>query len=201
MTAVKICGITRLEDAQAAATHGATFIGFVLWPNSPRATTIETVRAIVRAMPKRVTPVGVFVNPTVDELNAAADAGIEMAQVHGDTAPVFAGARVAIIPAVHLAPEGDGVEPAVSDALVLLDAHDPVQHGGTGKTIDWARAATVARSRAIMLAGGLTPDNVRAAIQQVRPFAVDVSSGVESAPGIKDERLIQAFITTVKETK
>jgi phosphoribosylanthranilate isomerase len=172
----------------------------VLWAKSPRAATLDNVRAIVPTLPAEVTPVGVFVNPTADEINAAADAGIRIAQVHADSETPLTEARIPVIRAVHLATEGDAVEPNVRDELILLDAHDPVKHGGTGKTVDWKRAARIAQSRRIFLAGGLTPTNVRQAIEQVRPFAVDVASGVESSPGIKDHELIKAFIMAVKET-
>jgi phosphoribosylanthranilate isomerase len=200
VTSIKICGITRHEDAQEAARLGATFVGFVLWPGSPRAATLERVKTIVAALPGDVTPVGVFVTPTPDAINAAADAGIRLAQVHGDAAADFAEARVPVIRAVHLAADRpDGIEPDVDDELIVLDAHDPAKHGGTGTTIDWVRAARIARQRRIILAGGLTPFNVRQAIEQVRPFAVDVASGVESSPGIKDHGLLRAFIAAAKE--
>ena len=197
MTAVKICGITRGEDAAAACAFGADFVGFVLWQKSPRATTIDRVREIVPQLPGSVTPVGVFVDPTADEVKAAEDAGIRMAQVHSDALLEIQGVAIPIVRAVHLA--GDGIEPNVSDELVLLDAHDPVQHGGTGKTIDWQRASIIARRRRIFLAGGLTPANVQQAIAEVRPYAVDVASGVESAPGIKDHKMLRAFIDAAKE--
>ena len=196
MTAVKICGLTRAEDALAAAAFGADFVGFVLWPSSPRATTVEHVRTIVAALPSTVTPVGVFVDPTADDVRGAADAGIRIAQVHCDTPTVLRGVTIPVVRAVHLAP--DGIAPDVPDELVLLDAYDPVAKGGTGKTIDWNRAARVAQQRRVILAGGLTPGNVRQAILRVKPYAVDVASGVESSPGIKDHALIQSFITAAK---
>jgi phosphoribosylanthranilate isomerase len=196
MIAVKICGITRLEDAAAAAEWGASYIGFVLWPNSPRAATLDVVKRVVPALPLHVTPVGVFVNPVVDDINAAADAGIRLAQVHAAQGASLTSARVSIVPAVHLSM--NGIEPDVDDELILLDAHDPVKHGGTGKTVDWVRAAVIARSRRVILAGGLTPDNVAEAIQTVRPFAVDVASGVEAAPGVKDLIKLKAFIKAAK---
>lgn len=192
MTAVKICGITRAEDAAAAAEWGASYVGFVLWPNSPRAATLDVVTRVVPALPAHVTPVGVFVNPTIDDINAAADAGIRIAQVHAAQGALLAGASVPIVPAVHLS--ANGIEPDVDAGLILLDAHDPVKHGGTGRTVDWGRAAVIARSRRVILAGGLTPDNVAQAIREVRPFAVDVASGVEASPGIKDFNKLKAFI-------
>jgi phosphoribosylanthranilate isomerase len=197
MTEVKICGITRLEDALAAARFGASYIGFVLWPQSPRAASLDIVREVVRALPDHVTPVGVFVNPTSEEIDAAAEAGIRVAQVHVDD-PRQITARIPVVRAVHLA--GDGVEPAVNDDLILLDAHDPVKHGGTGKTVDWQRAAAIAKTRRVILAGGLTHLNVRQAIAEVKPFAVDVASGVEASLGIKDHDKLKAFIESVRES-
>ena len=200
MTAVKICGITRPEDAEAAARFGASYIGFVLWPNSPRAASLEIVTAIVASLPETVTPVGVFVDPTARQVNDAAAAGIRLAQVHGDSTAELTAVAIPVLRAVHLSAQDSGVEPDVPDELILLDAHDPVKHGGTGQTVDWKRAHVVARTRRVILAGGLTPFNVRSAIEQVRPFAVDVASGVESSPGIKDHGLLRAFITAARET-
>jgi phosphoribosylanthranilate isomerase len=201
VTAIKICGITRREDAELAAALGASYVGFVLWKDSPRAASLETVRAIAPSLPKAVTPVGVFVDPTADEVMAAAEAGIQMAQIHSDAPAFLRGVAIPVVRAVHLAIDRvDGVEPDIADELVLLDAHDPVRRGGTGRTVDWRRAAMVARSRRIILAGGLRPDNVRQAIDEVRPYAVDVASGVESEPGIKDHGLLHAFMAAVKET-
>ena len=201
MTAIKICGITRLADAEAAAALGASYVGFVLWPGSPRAATLETVRRIVPALPQSVTPVGVFVDPTAEDVKAAAAAGIRMAQVHSEVPVFLRGVTMPIVRAVHLAVDReDGVEPDIADELVVLDAHDPVKHGGTGKTVDWRRAARIARARRVILAGGLTPDNVHDAIAQVKPYAVDVASGVESQPGVKDHARLQAFFAAVKES-
>jgi len=201
MTAVKICGITLREDAEAAVRFGASYVGFVLWAKSPRAASLDLVRQIVPGLPENVTPVGVFVDPTVQEINAAADAGIRLAQVHSDSGLALDGVTIPVIRAVHLAAnQKAGIEPDIADELVLLDAHDPVKHGGTGTTVDWQRAHVVAQQRRVILAGGLTPFNVRRAIEEVRPFAVDVASGVESSPGIKDHGLLRAFITAAKET-
>ena len=200
MIAVKICGVTRPEDAEAAARFGASYIGFVLWPTSPRAASLDIVRAIVASLPESVTPVGVFVDPTARQVNDAAAAGIRLAQVHGESLPELSGIAMPVLRAVHLSAQGSGIDPDVPDELILLDSHDPVKHGGTGKTVDWKRANAVARTRRIILAGGLTAFNVRSAIEQVRPFAVDVASGVESSPGIKDHGLLRAFITAARET-
>jgi len=202
VTAVKICGITRHEDADAAVECGADALGFVLWPSSPRHTTIDAVRAIVRRLPPFVTPVAVFVDPSTDDLVCAADAGVRLAQIHGRL-PVGSNGRHAlpVLRAVHLSASGEAaIEPAVADDTVLLDAYDPVQHGGTGKTVDWTRARAIAAARRIVLAGGLTPANVGDAIRAVRPYAVDVASGVEAAPGIKDPQKLRAFIDAVRNT-
>lgn len=202
MTAFKICGITREEDAALAASLGAWAVGFVLWPRSVRHTTVGRVRAIVRGLPRTVEPVGVFVDPSEHDITEAVEAGVRIVQVHGNV-PLIGDPQVAqlVLRAVHLAADGaDGVEPPVNDRRIVLDAADPVQRGGTGKTIDWQRAAVVARSRQVILAGGLTPTNVSEAIRTVRPHAVDVASGVESAPGIKDHALLREFAKAVKET-
>ncbi len=199
MTAVKICGITRLEDAEVAVALGVNALGFVLWSASPRHTTLTAAGEIIRRLPPFVTPVGVMVNASADEIARAADAGLRLAQVHG---AVPAGPlRLRVLRAVHLSAQGgDAIEPDGDDDTVLLDANDPVRHGGTGRTVDWTRALAVAAKRRIVLAGGLTPDNVRAAILAVRPYAVDVASGVESTPGVKDHELLRRFMAAAKET-
>lgn len=202
MTAVKICGLTRPEDADAAVECGADALGFVLWPSSPRHTTIAAVRDMVRRLPPFVTPVAVLVDPSGDDLDRAAEAGIRLAQIHG-AVPVRSSGRprLPVLRAVHLSASGDAaIEPAVADDTVLLDAYDPVQHGGTGKTVDWARARVIAAARRIVLAGGLTPGNVADAIRTVRPYAVDVASGVEREPGIKDHAKLRAFIEAARGT-
>lgn len=202
MTAIKICGITRAEDAEAAVEFGADALGFVLWPSSPRRATLDAVREVVRRLPPFVTPVAVFVDPSTDDIERAADAGVRLAQVHGSV-PVWTTGRnpLPVLRAVHLSASGAAaIEPPVGDHTVLLDAHDPVQHGGTGKTVDWSRARAVAAVRRVVLAGGLTPVNVGEAIQTVRPYAVDVASGVEREPGIKDPVKLRAFINVVRGT-
>jgi phosphoribosylanthranilate isomerase len=203
MTVIKICGITRREDADQAAALGASFLGFVMWRHSPRYIPLERVRRIVAMLPASVTPVGVFVNPTADEVNAATDAGVCVAQIHGDSNGWHGGLMpgVEVIRAVHLVNgRPDAIEPDVPDHRVLLDAHDPVRHGGTGMLVDWSRARLLAQHRQVILAGGLTPHNVSHAIAAVRPYAVDVASGVESRPGVKDHELLRVFIAAAKGT-
>lgn len=200
MTAVKICGITQRDDARAAAEAGASFVGLVLWPGSPRHVPLDRVRAIIDQLPKSVLPVGVFVDPTAEDIDAAASAGIQLAQIHGDGGAWSKGIRsdVMIVRAVHLGERDGEIEPRWPAGKILLDAHDPVSHGGTGRTIDWSRARVIAEARQVFLAGGLTPFNVAQAVREVKPFAVDVSSGVEIRPGIKDHGKIRAFINAVK---
>ena len=202
MTPIKICGITRLEDAEAAVAMGANALGFVLWPHSPRYASFEVVQRIGTFLPPFVIKVGVFVNPSAGDVSQAAAGGIQLAQIHGEV-PTFAGRPpVPVIRAVHLGSGGaDSIEPSVPDATIHLDAHDADRHGGTGKTVDWQRAALVARLRRVVLAGGLTPANVAEAIATVRPYAVDVASGVEAGPGVKDHELMRRFIAAAKETE
>ncbi|MGH9200177.1 MAG: phosphoribosylanthranilate isomerase, partial [Vicinamibacterales bacterium] len=167
MTSIKICGITRLEDAQAAVKLGVHALGFILWPGSPRSVALDEVARLVSELPPLITPVGVFVSPTADNVRRAAEVGVRVAQIHG-AVPEWSGrAPVTILRAVRLAKGGgDGLNPAVPVLVpVLLDAHDDVLHGGTGKTVDWERAAAVARTRPVILAGGLSSENVAEAIQ------------------------------------
>jgi phosphoribosylanthranilate isomerase len=197
MTAIKICGITREADAGLAVSLGANAIGFVLWPKSPRHAEMARVKAITATLPPFVTPVGVFVDPTADDIARGAQAGLRLAQIHGRV-PVAS--ALPVLRAVHLGENEEGLDVEVGPIeTILLDAHDPVLHGGTGRTVDFDRAASIAKRRRIVLAGGLTPANVRDAINVVKPYAVDVASGVEAEPGIKDPAKLRAFITAVKE--
>ncbi|MEW6321463.1 MAG: phosphoribosylanthranilate isomerase [Acidobacteriota bacterium] len=200
MTAVKICGITRADDALRAADLGARAVGVVLWPDSPRAVSVARAAAIVRRLPPYVTPVGVFVRPTRADVSACVDAtGIRVVQVHGLLKLDGLEGPWTVIPAVRLGAAPGHVEPEMPDAAtVLIDAHDPVRHGGTGVAVDWEAAALVAARRRVILAGGLTPATVARAIEVVRPYAVDVASGVEAAPGVKDPAKMRAFIEAVR---
>ena len=199
MTRVKICGICRPEDGAAAAAAGATVIGMVFWPESPRAIDVETARAIVSALPTGVPAIGVFVNQPVDEINdIVGRAGLFGVQLHGDEPlETIAKIRRPVIRAMTVDDES-AIEAVPPHVTVLLDAHDPARRGGTGLTIDWARAAGIAAVRHVVLAGGLTPGNVGNAIRRVSPYAVDVSSGVERAPREKDPALMRAFVDAVR---
>ena len=201
-TRVKICGIRRHEDALLAAELGAAAIGFVFWPASPRFIDPYRARPIVRALPPFVTTVGVFVDQPVEYvLGVAGLLNLGAIQLHGgETVDEYARESFRVIKAV---PVDQQFSPSALDALpadvtALLDTHDPVKRGGTGRTIDWTRAAAAARQRRTILSGGLNPDNAAEAIRIVRPYALDVSSGVESAPGIKDPARLRALFDTVE---
>jgi len=192
MTAIKICGITREADAALAVRLGANAVGFVLFAKSPRHAELARVKSITATLPPFVTPVGVFVDPSADDIARASQAGVRLAQIHGRV-PVSS--ALPVLRAVHLGDNPDGLDVEVGPLeTILLDAHDPVLHGGTGRTVDFARAASVAARRRIILAGGLTPANVAEAIATVRPFGVDVSSGVEASPGRKDPDKVSRFL-------
>jgi phosphoribosylanthranilate isomerase len=192
----KVCGITRLADALHAVQHGATALGFVFWPDSPRYIAPDRAATIVRELPPTITAVGVFVNQPVDAIaRVAALAGIATIQLHGDEPAQYATTLGwPVWRAMSLADVNGTLEAWPPDTTILLDAHDPVRRGGTGQPIDWAQAADVARLRRVVLAGGLTPENVQQAIARVRPFGVDVSSGVEEAPGVKNPDKVAQFL-------
>jgi phosphoribosylanthranilate isomerase len=193
---VKICGITRIDDALAAVAAGANAIGFVFWPNSPRFVDPYRARVIARALPPFVTPVGLFVNqPLAFIAGVASLVRLGAVQLHGDESPAFA-ASIVGTPVIRALPV-DRAAAWPAGMTLLLDAHDPVQRGGTGRTVDWEAAARVAAERRVLLAGGLTPENVADAVARVRPFGIDVSSGVERAPGVKDRQRIKALFEAV----
>lgn len=199
MTFVKICGITRQEDALAAADLGASAVGLVFWRRSPRYIDPDRAAAIARTLPSSVKAVGVFVNQPREEVNAiAASVGLGAVQLHGDETPEYAaGMTRPVIKAVVLSESQAEIETWPEDVMLLVDAHDLSLRGGTGKTTDWKAAAALAKDRRVLLAGGLTPENVAQALALVRPFGIDVSSGVESAPGVKDHERLKALFAAV----
>jgi phosphoribosylanthranilate isomerase len=205
MTRVKICGITKLEDAEEALRLGAWAIGLNHHPESPRFCEPGVAAEIGAALKRRCEVVGVFVNPTLDEVARAADEEqLTMLQLHGDEGPAFCseaarrtGCRV--IKALRVR-SGADVQAAESyrTAFHLLDAHTPGTAGGTGESFDWELAAGRRSDVPLILAGGLTPDNVGEAIGIADPFAVDVASGVEASPRRKDPALLTAFFEGVR---
>ena len=197
MTRIKFCGLTRPQDLVVATKLGVDAVGFVLWANSPRGVGLDRTAELVTQLPNTVLPVGVFVQPTRAEiLQAVHVARIRAAQVHGLT-DVSDLRHLDCELWVAMSPQ-QPVTGIPDDATILLDAYDPERHGGTGRTIDWDAARTFAESRRVMLAGGLTADNVAEAIRRARPYGVDVSSGIEVRPGIKDESKMRAFANAVR---
>ncbi|RMM53152.1 phosphoribosylanthranilate isomerase [Pseudomonas syringae] len=200
----KICGITRIEDALAAADAGADAIGLVFYPKSPRAVTVLQARAIIAALPPFITTVGLFVNASRCELNETLDAvALDMLQFHGDETPEECdGYHRPYIKALRVKAGDDiaGVCRTYRNARgVLLDTYVEGVPGGTGETFDWALIPDDL-DKPVILAGGLTSANVAQAIAQVRPYAVDVSGGVEKSKGIKDREKILAFMSAVHGT-
>ena len=200
---VKICGITSVDDARQAVDAGADALGFVFWPKSPRFVTPETAAAIATEVPPFVTRVGVFVEASRDELFRTAErVGLDLLQLPGEV-PREAGGPLPrrVLRALRVGPgfrTEDALAWASAGAGLLLDTHRPDSPGGTGVAFDWARVRDL-RDRVpfLVLAGGLRADNVAEAIAVVRPHAVDVSSGVESSPGRKDEAKLRAFVEAV----
>ncbi|WP_373387930.1 phosphoribosylanthranilate isomerase [Pseudomonas alcaligenes] len=200
MTAVrvKICGITRVEDALAAAAAGADAIGLVFYAGSPRAVGAEQARAIIAALPPFVTTVGLFVDAGRDELaHILASVPLDLLQFHGDeSAEQCEGFGRPYIKALRVR-AGDDIVARVADYPgaqgILLDAYVEGVPGGTGEAFDWSLIPQ-GLSKPLILAGGLRPDNVATAVAQVRPYAVDVSGGVEASKGIKDAQKVGAFI-------
>jgi phosphoribosylanthranilate isomerase len=201
MVRVKICGIRRTEDALLAAELGAWAVGFVFWPGSARFIDPYRARRISTALPPWVVPVGVFVDQPAEYVSAVASlVRLGVVQLHGSETPEMVERMPQrVIKSVAVTSDFDesSVDRIPARAGVLLDAHDPERHGGTGTTVDWSRAAAAARRRRVLLAGGLRPENVRTAIDTVRPFGIDVSSGVESAPGVKDPDRLRALFAAL----
>jgi len=203
MVKVKICGITILEDALAAVEAGADALGFVFYPPSPRHIHPEQAAEIIRRLPPFVQTVGLFVDAELSIVNTTADrCGLDVVQLHGDETPGYCeSVRRRVIKAFRVR------DISSLDSLLqyqvsgcLLDAWSPAAPGGTGQSFNWEIAAVAAAQRPIILAGGLTPDNVAEAVRRVQPYAVDVSSGVECAPGRKDVDKVRTFITRARQS-
>lgn len=197
MMRVKICGITRVDDAMLAAELGATSLGMIFWPGSPRVVTLEAARAMTRAVPHGVSTIGVFVDQTLEDVRRiAASLQLSAVQLHGSESVEYA--RALSLPVIKAVPvtsafSVDQLDAWPEEITVLLDAHDAVKRGGTGRTIDWALAAAAAARRPVFLSGGLNPGNIQEAVLCVRPSGVDLSSGVEAARGVKDPAKLRAL--------
>jgi phosphoribosylanthranilate isomerase len=198
---IKICGVTRLEDALLASRLGADALGFNFWPRSKRHVNAAAAREIIARLPPFVTPVGVFVNQPEGEMRAiAAETGIQVFQLHGDEPPELC-SRLPL-PVVKAVPvdQVSTLSKLLSYEVQAFLLDTPSRgYGGTGRPFDWSLAEGVSEAAPVILAGGLTPENVAAAVRAVRPWAVDVASGVESSPGVKDADRMLRFITAVRE--
>jgi phosphoribosylanthranilate isomerase len=200
---IKFCGITTLGDAERAVAAGAWAVGLVLWPHSPRACDPDTAAEIAAALKRRAEIVGVFVNPTLEQVAQAADAiGLTMLQLHGDEGPSFCAESARrtgckVIKAARIRGRADlQALASFHTDYHLLDGRVP----GSGLTFDWDLARSHRGPTPVILSGGLSPENVGEAITAVRPFAVDVASGVERSPGRKDPRKLEAFAAAVQDS-
>ena len=207
---VKVCGITSLVDAEAAAVCGADFLGFILYPKSPRHVSLEAFQALRPKLPAAVKKVGVLVEPTLAELAQARDAGFDYIQMHFPNATAFpdAVAWLDVVPPDRLwlaprVPPGSALDlmfVALADTM-LFDTFSPDQIGGTGETGDWktfAKLQTKNKDNTWVLAGGLSPENIAAAIRESKAHVVDVNSGVEASPGVKDHAKLRAFFAALE---
>jgi len=207
MTVVKICGVTRPDDARMVAEAGTEWIGINFWPSSKRyvdASQGAAVAAAARAINSDIVVVGVFVNQSAEDIGqVSAVVNLDYAQLHGDeTAEHCAAVSVPVIKALAMSSSDDVGDIGAYPCETYLIDTPTAGYGGSGRTFDWSLGqAAVATGKRIVLAGGLNPDNVAEAIAQVAPFAVDVASGVESAPGVKDAALVRAFVQHAKQNK
>ncbi|HAP39483.1 MAG TPA: phosphoribosylanthranilate isomerase [Nitrospira sp.] len=205
MLKVKICGLTNAEDAAVAVEAGADAVGFVFHRKSPRCAETSAVKAIIRELPPFVLPIGVFVNEEPNVVRDVMDScGLALAQLHGDeTAAYCETLGRPVLKAIRIRDRGSFLALAEFQGRAgvrgfLVDAFSPDAYGGTGQLADWSLAAEAAAVARILLAGGLTPENVAQAVGQVRPYGVDVSSGVEARPGKKDHAKVRAFVQAVR---
>lgn len=213
MFRIKICGVTRVEDALMAVEAGAEALGVNFYPQSPRCVSAQTAQAIVRSLPPEVAKVGVFVNAPASQIATLVEQlGLDLIQLHGDEPPEFLPqwAGTPIIKALRLGPERlAGVvaylarcrELGSVPAMCLIDSYLKGRYGGTGQVADWAALREYGGERwhpPLVLAGGLNPQNVAEAIRLVRPYAVDTSSGVERSPGLKDPLLVRQFVAAAR---
>ena len=200
---IKICGLTSLEQALSCIELGADWLGLNCWPGSSRYVTPEKALEIVAGLPESVITVGVFVNESPESLESIMrETGMDWAQLHGDE--TFESSEKLTVPwfkALRVSPEFEARQiQGYGQETFLLDAYSKTHYGGSGKTIDWDLAASVSGLGKLILAGGLAPENVAEAVQKVRPWGVDVCSGVESEPGIKDLAKVKEFVLNVRNS-
>ena len=199
---VKVCGTTRLKDALLAVECGADAIGFIFYKKSPRCVTERVAKEICSKLPPFVHRVGVFVNEAAEKINRIADrCGLDVVQLHGDESPAFCKKiKRRVIKAVRVKDASSLKEMSryAVDAF-LLDTYKDNQWGGTGEVFDWKLVARAKKFGPVILAGGLNPRNVKGAVNKVKPYGVDVSSGVELSPGKKDAKKVKAFLKAARE--
>lgn len=200
---VKICGITSYDDAAAAVDAGADYLGFILYSRSPRYIAPADIAKITSRLSREIKKVGVFVNETAENIRTAmAEAGLDIAQLHGDESPEFAAGfnQTNVWKAMHVTESGqlESLAEYPVDAFVV-DSMVKDQRGGTGICCDWGLAAAAAGRFKVMLAGGITPDNAVEAVQQVKPYGLDIASGVELQPGVKDHNKINTLFENLKK--
>lgn len=200
-TKIKICGITNIKDAQAAAEFGTDALGFIFYKESKRYVDPEVAKSIISSLPPFITTVGVFVNQELDEISQIKETtGIQVAQLHGDETPEF----VSSIPfnsikVIRVKDKSDLDKVAQYSAqAILFDTYSDKEYGGTGESFDWEILNDLSSTKKIILSGGLNSENILEAVKIVRPYAVDVSSGVEDTPGRKDHTKIKKFIEAIK---
>jgi len=198
---IKICGMTQLQDAVFAAEQGADAVGFIFYKKSPRSVNMKAVKEIISKLPPFVDTVGVFVNESADRVNKIAEyCGLDLVQLHGDESPAYCRKiRRRVVKAFRVI-DLQSIKQLEKFPVsgFLLDTFSENMHGGTGKVFDWNLAHPAKKVGPVILAGGLTPRNIRQAISQVRPYGVDVCSGVEKSPGIKDPEKVKAFLKNIR---
>ena len=201
MVKVKICGITNVEDALLAVSAGADAVGFVFHESSPRFVFPEQAGAIIRVLPPFIQVVGLFVNADIGFVNETSDlCGLDLVQLHGDEPPEYCGQVNRRVIKAFRVKDITSLDPLKNYQVsgYLLDAWSPAAYGGTGMSFNWEVAKVAEKYNPIILAGGLTPENVMSAVEIVAPYAVDVSSGVEAAPGKKDPDKVREFVRRAK---
>ena len=198
---VKICGMTQLKDALFAVEQGVDAVGFIFYKKSPRAVTMKTVREIIKKLPPLVETVGVFVNESAERVNKMADyCGLDLVQLHGEESPAFCRKIHRRVIKAFRVKDLQSIKQLEKFPVsgFLLDTFSDDLHGGTGKTFDWNLALPAKKIGPVILAGGLTPRNIRQAVRRVRPYGVDVCSGVEKSSGIKDLEKVRAFLKNIR---
>jgi len=207
-TRVKICGMTRMEDALVAVAHGVDALGFIFYHKSPRCVPLEDAQSIIRSLPPFIDKVGVFVNATIAEVKEAAAVGLTAIQLHGDESPEYCvelkemGLCSYIIKAFRVGDKSGVTDFTPYDQVVdafLLDTYVSGAKGGTGEIFDWSIIDNLQLQRPVLLAGGLGPDNIKEAIDSSGPYCLDVNSGVEVSPGVKDHQKIAQVMSIVQK--